>query len=95
MERLHAPHYVALFYDLEIGSPEKIRESAEGVLHALEDPAIAAYSSEPVYVAQLEETRKVAEQIIWQSMEKDRGPLIALRARLSRSCQSCHESQRR
>ncbi|MGH9361834.1 MAG: hypothetical protein ACRD2T_07940 [Thermoanaerobaculia bacterium] len=93
MERLNQG-YVRLFYAVEGREPFEIRQAAIAVLDALAEPAIAGHSGEADYRNSLEETVRIAERMAWEARSPSGETLLALRSRLSQSCQSCHERYR-
>ena len=87
--------YVELFFDIETRGYDQIRTSAGELMNALADPAVTDYSEEPEYQDLLTDSSEAAGLIIEEIGEEDRELLIALRSRISQTCQGCHEVYRK
>ena len=87
--------YTELFYDIETKSFPEIRSTAWRLVDALSHPTITRYRQDQEYLELLEKTNEATGTIIWESASEEREVLIALRSRLSQTCQSCHDRLRR
>jgi hypothetical protein len=93
-DRVHV-HYLDLLYLVENRDLARVPAAARALSGALDDPAIAAYSSDAEFQEFLAGTRKIADELAAGEGSLDEKSADRLRKRLGDSCESCHRAYRR
>ena len=87
--------YHTLFYAVEDGDQEGIRQAAGALVEALDDPTIVGYSSTSDYRTRLAECVESVQHLSDPTVETlDRVSALKQRKKVSSGCQGCHESYR-